>query len=259
MSPNGYYNYRKHRMDARKKKKASVLRLIREMYHEAQGRPGYRMMKDMLAFRGICLSAQTVHRYMNTELGLRSVTRKARYRCTKGPDAYGLFDNLLDRDFSADERNRRWCIDFTYLPLKGGRRYNCTVIDLYDRRVAASVNSSRINTRLAIDAVKKAMADSGIKGGLLLHSDQGSQFTSKEFIEFCREHGITQSMSRAGCPYDNAPMERYFNTMKAELISLRTFSDEKTLYTEVNAYAYGWYNNLRPHSYNGGTPPAKVS
>ena len=65
-------------------------------------------------------------------------------------------------------------------------------------------------------------------------------------------------MSKPGCPYDNAPIERYFNTLKAELINLRSFETEAKLYEEVTAYAYGWYNNQRPHSYNGGLPPAKV-
>ena len=94
---------------------------------------------------------------------------------------------------------------------------------------------------------------------MILHSDRGSQFTSKEFVEFCEANGITQSMSRAGCPYDNSPMERYFNTLKAELINLKSFANEEMLYEQINTYAYGWYNNLRPHSYNGGLPPARVA
>ena len=76
---------------------------------------------------------------------------------------------------------------------------------------------------------------------------------------YCEMHGIVQSMSRPGCPYDNAPMERYFNTLKAELINLHKYSGEASLFHEVNCYAYGWYNNQRPHSYNGGLPPAKVA
>ena len=258
--PNAYYNYRKHRKDARRKRKSHVLKTIEGLYHEYGGRPGYRMMRQLLASKGIALSVQTVRKYMNVELGLKSVTRKAKYRYRKGPEAYGTFEDLLGRDFKACERNTRWCIDFTYLFLANrSKRYNCTIIDLYDRRVVASVNSSRIDTKLAIDTLKKAIENAGGEVGMILHSDRGSQFTSKDFIEFCKAMGVTQSMSRPGCPYDNSPMERYFNTLKAELIDLRSFKDEETLYTEVNAYAYGWYNNLRPHSYNGGLPPAKVA
>ena len=201
---------------------------------------------------------QTV--YMNKELGLKSVTRKAKRRHCNGPEPYGLFENLLEQDFHADRRNAKWCVDFTYLSFgKNNRRYNCTIIDLYDRRVVASVNSSRINTQLAIDTLEEAIRNADGETGMILHSDRGSQFASKEFIEFCKGLGITQSMSKPGCPYDNAPMERYFNTLKAELLHLKKFETEKELYTAITAYAYGWYNNLRPHSYNGGLPPKKVA
>lgn len=258
--PNAYYNYRKHRKDAGKKTKASILKMISRIYHEAGGRPGYRMMRDLLMNKGVCLSANTVRRYMNCELGLKSVTRKKKHRHTNGPAPYELFDNLLDQDFKAESRNTRWCVDFTYLYFGNHqRRYNCTIIDLYDRRVVASMNGNRIDSKLAIDTLTKAIRSCGGETGMILHSDRGSQFTSKEFTEFCRSLGIRQSMSKPGYPYDNAPMERYFNTLKAELIRLKKFSSEKELALAVETYAYGWYNNLRPHSHNGGLPPNKVS
>jgi putative transposase len=236
------------------------LKTIEKLYHESGGKPGYRMMKQLLGNKGICISAQTVRKYMNVELGLKSVTRKPKYRYARGPKAYAIFENLLNQSFDADKRNARWCIDFTYLFLANhSKRYNCCIIDLFDRRVVASVNSHRIDTQLAIDTLTKALVNSGGETGMILHSDRGSQFTSKEFIEFCRDHGVVQSMSKPGCPYDNAPIERYFNTLKAELINLRSFETEAKLYEEVTAYAYGWYNHQRPHSYNGGLPPAKVS
>ena len=260
INPNAYYNYRKHRKSAKKKQKASTLKVIEQLYHETGGKPGYRMMWQLLKNKGIELSVQTVRKYMNVELGLKSVTRKAKYRYHRGSETYSVSENLLEQDFTANERNEKWCEDFTYIYFRDKRkRYNCTIIDLYDRRVVASVNSNRINTKLAIETVRKAIEMSGGKTAKLLHSDQGSQFTSKEFDDFCKGHGITQSMSRPGCPYDNAPMERYFNTLKAEILNLHHYPDEETLYRERNCYAYGWYNNQRPHSFNGGLPPAKVA
>jgi putative transposase len=77
---------------------------------------------------------------------------------------------------------------------------------------------------------------------LILHSNQGSQFTSVQFIE----HGITQSMSAAGCPYDNAPMERYYNTFKAELINRFNFRTDEELAHAVSEFAYVWYNQVPP-------------
>lgn len=257
--PNAYYNYRKHRKSARQREKASVLKVIEKIYHDAGGRPGYRMMQQLLANKGISLSVQTVRKYMNVELGLKSVTRKARYHYVKGSGAYETAEDLVRREFRAARQNEVWCIDFTYLHLADHRvRYNCSIIDLFDRRIVSSVNGNRIDTKLAIKAVKEAIRRSDGETGMILHSDRGSQFTSKEFVDFCKEYGIRQSMSKPGCPYDNAVMERYFNTMKAELLRLKTFPTEEQLYSEINAYAYGWYNNMRPHSHNNGLPPAKV-
>lgn len=83
-----------------------------------------------------------------------------------------------------------------------------------------------------------------------MHSDQGVQFIPKVFTEFCKENNITQSMSKAGYPYDNAPMERYFNTLKNECINLYEFKTEEALYKAVSDSAYVEYNYVRPHSYN---------
>ena len=258
--PNAYYNYKKQKQKDRLAQKEYILKRIKELYHKSSGRPGYRMMTAMLANEGITLSSTTVHKYMNTELKLKSVTRKKKYVYHNGEDAFKVFDNILNQDFISTRRNAKWCIDFTYLYLSNGaKRYNCSIIDLYDRRIVASVNGRKINTALAKETVFKALQSNENVADLVLHSDRGSQFTSKEFVEFCKENSITQSMSKAGCPYDNAPMERYFNTLKAELINLYSFSTEEELFNAVTVYAYGWYNNLRPHSHNNNMPPAKVA
>lgn len=258
--PNGYYNYLQHCKDAREKRKAAILKHIETIFHEAQGRPGYRMMQKLLQAKGIFLSLQTVRKYMNVELGLKSITRRKKRYIKPKQDPYAIFQNLYNQDFTAERRNQRWCIDFTYLYFgKHKKRYNCTIIDLYDRRVVASVNGKNIDAQLAITTVAEAIRRSNGEVCDFLHSDRGSQFTSKAFIEFCKNNGIQQSMSKPGYPYDNAPMERYYNTLKTELIYQKKFRTEEELYTEVNAYAYGWYNNLRPHMSNGGLAPAKVN
>ncbi len=98
-----------------------------------------------------------------------------------------------------------WCIDFTYIHLESGEmRYNCSILDLHRRKIVASVNGTEITARLAIQALEKAIIGNQPPKGLIVHSDQGSQFTSKEFISYCKEHHIQQSMSRAGSPTDNA-------------------------------------------------------
>ena len=129
-------------------------------------------------------------------------------------------------------------------------------IDLHDRSVIASQNGKEITSELAVNTVKKALAMQPKRTGeLILHSDQVSQFTSKEFVEFCNSMNIVQSMSKAGCPYDNAPMERYYNTLKNELINLHNYRTEEVLNQAVEEFAYTIYNHVRPHSYNEYSTP----
>lgn len=99
------------------------------------------------------------------------------------------------------------------------------------------------------------MQNRQIREGLILHSDHGSQYTSKAFVEFCESVHVIQSMSKAGYPYDNAPMERYFNTLKNECTNLYKFRTEEALYQAVEEFAYVSYNHVRPHSYNGYRTP----
>lgn len=254
--PNAYYNYRKHRKADYYARKAEVISQIEEIYHEHNGVDGYRSMAVYLARRGYYYSTTTIHKYMNTELGLRSIVRPKKPEHVHGKP-HKVFENKLQQEFTAEGINQKWCTDFTYLFLKNGDvRYNCSIIDLHDRSVIASITDRHITSELAIRTLKKALdSQPEIKGELMLHSDQGSQYTSKAFTEYCESVHVTQSMSRAGYPYDNAPMERYFNTLKNECTSLYEFRNEKELYETVDEFAYVRYNHVRPHSYNGYKTP----
>ena len=213
-------------------------------------------MKVYLERKGYFYSAVTVHKYMNTELGLRSIVRPKKPEYAHGK-AHKVFDNKLKQDFNADKINWKWCTDFTYLFLANHEvRYNCTIIDLHDRSVIASITDRNITSDLAIRTLRKALeSQPTVKEGLILHSDQGSQYTSKAYTEFCESVHMTQSMSKAGYPYDNAPMERYFNTLKNECTNLYEFETEEALYQKVEEFAYVDYNHVRPHSFNGYRTP----
>lgn len=120
----------------------------------------------------------------------------------------------------------------------------------------ASVTDRQMTRGLAIRTLKKALeSQPKAHEELILHSDQGSQYTSKAFVEFCESAHMIQSMSKAGCPYDNAPMERYFNTLKNECVNLYDYQTQEALYQAVEEFAYVTYNHIRPHSYNGYRTP----
>ena len=254
--PNAYYNYRKHRKADYYAKKAVVQEQIQDIYHSHNGVDGYRSIMVYLGRRGYCYSPATIHKYMNTELGLHSVVRPKKPGTRPGKP-HKVFENRLKQDFRAERPNQKWCTDFTYLFLKNGDvRYNCTIIDLYDRSVVASITDRHITSSLAIRTLQKALdSQHPAEGSVILHSDQGSQYTSKAFTEYCESVHVTQSMSKAGYPYDNAPMERYFNTLKNECTNLYEFRTEEALYQTVEEFAYVTYNHVRPHSYNGYRTP----
>ena len=138
----------------------------------------------------------------------------------------------------------------------GKFRYNCSIIDLYDRSAVASLNSDCINTDLAINTLKTALKKEK-HPKVILHSDQGVQFTSCEFVNFCKDNNITQSMSKAGCPYDNAPMERFYNTFKSNFYNVTSFLNVEMM-DELTTKYINWYNYVRPHSHNNYLTPMEA-
>ena len=141
--PNAYYNYRKDRKESYHTRKEQIKEKILKIYHEYSGNPGYRMMRVYLLRANIQLSNTTTLKYMQ-ELKIRSTITLKRPAYKKG-DCYKKFENHLNRNFHAEKPNEKWCTDFTYIMLEDGRkRYNCSIIDLYDRSVVATQNSSHI-------------------------------------------------------------------------------------------------------------------
>ncbi len=256
MYPNSYYNYLKNKKSAYYQQKKKLQAEILSIYHENNGVYGYTMICNVLKLRGIHRSKLTIYRYMK-ELNLKSNIRQKRPNNEKGT-AHKVFENVLNQEFHVTQQNKFWCTDFTYLPLENGvMEYNCSIIDLADRSCVATMTGNKIDAELAISTLKLALCNRNYPKNLLLHSDQGSQFTSRKFTNFCEQQGIQQSMSRAGCPYDNAPMERFFNTLKHEFFHCYRFQTAEALHDAVAEFAMVKYNYLRPHGYNGGVPPRR--
>ena len=138
-----------------------------------------------------------------------------------------------------------------YVKAGGKWSYVAAVLDLARRKIVGWSIGTRPTARLACKALKIALAKEKPAKGLIHHSDQGSQYTSKEYKELLTEHQIIGSMSRKGNPYDNAPMESFFRLLKVEHVKKRSFSS-------INQAAGGWmdyYNTRRRHSALGGISP----
>lgn len=213
------------------------------------------MMQDYLALQGVYRSKPTVRSYM-AELGLKSSLFQVKSNQVPG-EKHHVFPDLVQRQFSVSGPNQVWVTDFTYLKLEdGSKRYNCTIIDLYRRRVVATLNSSNIDAQLAIDTLEIALKRYKPPKGLILHSDQGTQFTSTAFNKLCKRRHVQQSMGRVGCPGDNAVIERFFNTFKNEHYKHYSFDSIEKLDKSTYDFMLIKYNHLRPHSFNNGKPPA---
>lgn len=260
LSPSVYYNYLHSKRDGGKAQKDQILDEIRSIYEEHNGTDGYRKMHYYLLQRGYNISLETTRKYMNQELGLCSVVG-ARHPPYEKRMPFHICPDILKGNFKAGRVNEKWSIDFTFIALENGSvRFNCAIMDLYDRSIVASLCGTEMTSKLAIKTLKKALStDKEIDPRrLILHSDQGNEFTSEEFTTYCLERGIRQSMSPPGHPYSNAPMERYFSTLKSELINRKSYGNERELYDAVDDFVENYYNTTRPHTYNNNKPPYEV-
>lgn len=239
--------------------KQSIQDKIKEIFHSTGGIVGHRGMVTFLARDGIKLSKTTVRKYMNRELHLYCIAAKKRPHYMEGTK-HEVFPNYVSQDFNIEKKNTVWCTDFTYIKGWDGKfQYNCSILDLSDRSIVATKTSRMMTSKLAKETLETALSSQEKRPkDLILHSDQGSQFASYEFTEYCLENNITQSMSKAGCPYDNAVMERFFRTMKFELINRFEFNSDKQLETAISEYVFGWYNQIRPHASNGYKTPNEI-
>ena len=172
------------------------------------------------------------------------------------PGQYGgkpavVADNTLDRQFEVDAPDRAWVTDITYIKTHEGWSYLAVVIDLFSRRVVGWSMQSRMTTDLALQALLSAVWRRKPKSKILIHSDQGAQFTSKVWQSFLSKHNLDASMSRRGNCHDNAVAESFFHLLKRERIRRRTYATRDAARRDVFDYIEMFYNPTRKHTNNG--------
>ena len=126
--------------------------------------------------------------------------------------------NLVKRNFNVDRENQIWVTDITYLIFNGKRAYLSTILDLYNRKIVAYKISKFNDLKIVIDTLNEAIAKRKDVHGLIIHSDQGFQYTSYEYKAICESNGIQISMSRKGTPIDDSPMESFHAILKKETL-----------------------------------------
>ena len=180
-----------------------------------------------------------------------------------GPHAYKRatverpdIPNILDRQFDVVNANQVWCGDITYIWVGTHWSYLAVVLDLFARRVVGWVLSDKPDTDLTLKALDHAYEQRGKPEGVMFHSDQGCQYGSLRYRQRLWRYQITQSMSRRGNCWDNAPMERLFRSLKYEWIPAMGYQSIAEAKKDIGLYLMDYYNWQRPHTANGGLVPA---
>ena len=182
--------------------------------------------------------------------------RRHSYRQAQSESA--IAPNHLNREFRAERPNQLWCGDVTYIWAGTCWIYLAVVLDLYARRVVGWALSRRPDSELTLQALAMAYESRGRPKGVMFHSDQGCQYTSVAFRQRLWQYQIKQSMSRRGNCWDNAPMERFFGSLKSEWIPETGYRDMAEAKADILRYLTHYYNRVRPHSYNGYLAPVAV-
>ena len=193
--------------------------LIKEIFDESKGTYGYRRIcEDLMIKYGVKFNHKKVARIMKKYNLKPEYIKRIRPNYSYKRIEENVQPNIVNRKFNTKGINQIWCTDITYLIFNNQRRYLSTIIDLYDRKVVAYKISKFNNNKLVMDTLNEAIAKRKDVHGLILHSDQGFQYTSFEYKAICSSNGITISMSRKGTPIDDSPIESWHGLLKKETL-----------------------------------------
>ena len=248
VSRSGYYDWLKRKDEP---DKDGVLgNLIRKCQIATRQTYGYRRVKLwLLRETGLVINSKAVLRLMR-KYNLLAEIRRPRSLYIR-QQKMRAFENKLERNFHADAPNQKWSTDISYIRTKEGVLYLSAIKDLHDNFIVAYDMGTVQDNALVYRTIEKAKKV--VANGLILHSDQGFQYTSQGYSALTKQYGILPSMSRAGTPLDNAPIENFFGILKVECIyrqKIQTIEQAKSL---VNEYIH-FYNYERLQLKYGLTP-----
>ncbi|MCD1592223.1 MAG: IS3 family transposase [Qipengyuania citrea] len=257
IQPSGFYAWLKNPLSRRAKEDVRQTAMIRQAWEDSGKVYGYRKLHDDLLDQGETCCPNRVARLASRLAGI-----KAKIGYKRRPGSYGgkpsrVVDNTLARQFDVAAPDKTWVTDITYIRTQEGFAYLAVVIDLYSRRVVGWSMQNRQTTDLVLQALLMAVWRRKPKGKVLIHSDQGSQFTSMDWTSFLKAHNLEHSMSRRGNCHDNAVVESFFNLLKRERVRRRTYRSRDEARQDVFDYIEMFYNPIRKHVRNGMLSPVE--
>lgn len=257
LAEGAYYQWlhRKEAQEQKREKEKALLEHIEEVFEKAKQVYGYRRMQRAMEQEGVVISEHKIRRIMR-ENGLYPVTIVKYKPARKGKTTGNYFENVLNQNFKPQGFKEIWAGDITYIKTCLGWVYLAVVIDLYNKEVIGYSVSKIIDTELVKRALSNALANTGGAGdNTIFHSDRGIQYSSKSYQEMLKKHSIKGSMSRPGCPYDNACAESFFSTAKRECIYRKEYVTLEEVKTDLFVYIELFYNRKRMHKSLGYKSP----
>jgi len=251
-----YYTWDKRPTSKRDIRKKELTEKVRKEYFSNHKIPGASKIAKALSRQGQPVGRRLVARIMR-ENGWKSKVVKKYKATTNSNHNLPVAENLLNRDFKAQFPNEKWVSDITYVATDEGWLYVAGILDLYGREVVGWAMGERMTKGLVMDCLRQAKTRRGNPRGVLLHSDRGSQYCSKDYQKMVLMSGFTCSMSRKGNCWDNAPMESFWGKLKQEWLNGKRFRTREDAKRAIFWYIEVYYKQYRLHETNGYQTPSE--
>lgn len=246
VSRSGYLAWLNRLPSDTQKRKEAVKAKIQDIYDESKQNYGAPKVARELQKNGEIISERTVGKYMK-EMGIKAQWVKPWTMTTKDSDFSNELQNILNEEFHPERPNAVWCSDITYIWTVDGFVYLTSIMDLYSRKIIAWTRSQTLEVSCVIETINKAKARRKTDLPLIIHSDRGSQYVSREYRKATAK--IQRSYSKKAFPWDNACIESFHALIKREWLNRFKIRDYKQAYQLVFEYLEAFYNTKRIHSH----------
>lgn len=256
VTPSGYYSYqqRKRTTTVHAPEDDKLLDWVQQISVGSKFSYGNRRIRKAMNALGFPVGRRKTRRLMR-EANVFVRYRKKYKVTTNSNHKQPVFENVLNRQFQVNEPNRAWVSDITYIPTHEGWLYLTVMIDLFSRKVVGWDMSSRMKTDTVCNALTMATWQRRPKLGLIVHSDRGSQYASKQYCNLLEKNGAVGSMSRKGNCWDNSVAESFFGRLKDERVDWSNYQTRQEAKQDILDYITMFYNNQRLHSSLGYQSP----
>lgn len=243
----------------RSKENRLIKEHIQRIFDQSKGRYGAPKIHEIIKkeqLLKVIPSLKRIQRFMK-HMGLFAVVFK-RFRPQRSKSNDEALPNLLEQDFSAKAINQKWVGDITYIhTLRDGWCYLASIMDLASQKIVGYEFSRSMDASLVVKALRKAMFNQNYPKGVIIHTDRGSQYLSKEYLKATDQYQVRRSYSAKANPYDNAAMESFHAILKKEEVYQNTYINYEHAKLALFEYIEGWYNRNRIHGSIGFMTPVE--